>query len=116
MSIPTLLRDEIQDEFKRLSELELGSEEYKITVDGLTKLVDRQIEIEKLESENTEKHKREETEQKDRIVGYIMTGAGILIPVGVTIWGTLKTLKFEETGTVTTMAGRNFINRLFNRK
>ena len=39
--------------------------------------------------------------------------AGIAVPALLTVWGTFKTLKFEETGTVTTMFGRNFINKLF---
>ena len=48
MKIETLLHEEIQDEFKNLKEMELGTEEYKTTVDGLAKLVDRAIEIDKL--------------------------------------------------------------------
>ena len=48
MKIEALLNEEIQDEFKNLKEMELGTEDYKTTVDGLTKLVDRAIEIDKL--------------------------------------------------------------------
>ena len=54
-----------------------------------------------------------EEEKKDRLIKNILTGAGIIIPLGVTVWGTLKTLKFEEEGTVTTLMGRGFINKLF---
>ena len=38
-----LLHDEIEDEFKCLKDLEVGTEQYKVTVDGLVKLVDRAI-------------------------------------------------------------------------
>ena len=45
MEIRELLNDEIRDEIERLGELEIGSEPYKATVDGVTKLFDRAIEI-----------------------------------------------------------------------
>ena len=55
-------------------------------------------------------------ERRKMIVNVVMTGLGILIPTGVTIWGTYKTFKFEETGTITTMPGRLFITKLFSKK
>ncbi len=116
MDIKTLLDKEIQDEFKTLKDLDVGTEEYKVTVDGLAKLMEKRAEIQKLEAERAEKAQQAEVEKNTRIVGYIMTGAGILLPVAVTIWGTLTTLKYEETGTITTTAGRNFFNRLFAKK
>ena len=64
MSIKTLLVEEIQDELNDLSDLDLGSEEYKITVDGLTKLIDRAIEMEKFETENEDKIKNREKNMK----------------------------------------------------
>ena len=126
MKIENMLREEIQTEIKELGELELGSEQYKSTVDGVTKLMDRVIEMEKIDIERQERiDAREEEnqikmaemneERKDRIIKYILSAAGIIIPVGVTIWGTKVSLKFEETGTLTTTAGRNFINKLFKK-
>ena len=55
MSIETLLNDEIRSEFEELKKLEVGTEQYKASVDGLTKLVDRAIEFEKIDAERTEK-------------------------------------------------------------
>lgn len=125
MKIETILQEEIQDEFKELKHMELGSDEYKTTVDGLTKLVDRAIKIEELNNDAQDKIYKEneldlkqqqiEEERKDRKVRNSITVASIVIPTIVTIWGTLKTLKFEEVGTVTTNAGRNFMNRLFKK-
>lgn len=126
MKIENMLREEIQTEIKELGELELGSEQYKSTVDGVTKLMDRVIEMEKIDIERQERiDAREEEnqikmaemneERKDRIIKNILSAAGIIIPVGVTIWGTKVSLKFEETGTLTTTAGRNFINKLFKK-
>ncbi|MBO5906197.1 MAG: hypothetical protein J6Q84_07255 [Kiritimatiellae bacterium] len=161
-----LLRDEIQDEMKYLKEMSVGTDEYKVTVEGLVKLVDRAIEIDKLEAEaleraekqkyaeeaaeierelkerqvkvaelaaeferdlktkqnesanavtefeNSLKAKQAESEDKDRLIRNIIAVTGIVVPSLITIWGTLKSLKFEETGSVTTIMGRGFINKL----
>ena len=125
MKIETILQEEIKSEFKELKGMELGTDEYKSTVDGLTKLVDRAIKIEELNNDAQDKIYKEneldlkqqqiEEERKDRKVRNGITVASIVIPTIVTIWGTLKTLKFEEVGTVTTNAGRNFMNRLFKK-
>lgn len=125
MKIETILQEEIKSEFKELKGMELGTDEYKSTVDGLTKLVDRAIKIEELNNDAQDKIYKEneldlkqqqiEEERKDRKVRNSITVASIVIPTIVTIWGTLKTLKFEEVGTVTTNAGRNFMNRLFKK-
>ena len=122
MRIETMLHKEIEIEFEELKRLQLGTEEYKTTVDGLTKLVDRAIEIDKINIEQEEKTvtRKEETElklkqmedeKKDRNVKNVITVGTALLSVGLTVWGTLKSLKFEETGTVTTLVGRNFIGQ-----
>ena len=119
--VESLLLDEIGEEFEDLKNLETGSEEYKVAVDGLTKLVDRAIEMEKFqieiqekaatrEIENDLKLKQMEEERKDRLVKNIIAAAGITIPAGVTIWGALKSWEFEKEGTVTSTMGRLFMN------
>ena len=126
MKNETMLYEEIQNEFEELKKIEVGSDEYKTAVDGLTKLMDRAIEIDKLnvgaeerlDARNIDAELRQEqleADVKDRKVRNAISLAGIIIPTAVTIWGTLKSLKFEETGTVTTNAGRNFINRIFKK-
>ena len=55
-------------------------------------------------------------EKKDRLVKNVLTLLGIAVPTVVTIWGTNKSLKFEETGSVTTIMGRGFINKLLPKK
>ena len=126
MKNETMLHEEIQNEFEELKKIEVGSDEYKTAVDGLTKLMDRAIEIDKLnvgaeerlDARNIDAELRQEqleADVKDRKVRNAISLAGIVIPTAVTIWGTLKSLKFEETGTITTNAGRNFINRIFKK-
>lgn len=127
MEIEQLLHDEIVDELGGLNTLELGSDKYKVTTEGIVKLMDRAIEMDKLSKELDERQKNRnedlelkyrqiDAEIRDRkiknVITVVISGVGTI----VTIWGTLKTLKFEEVGTVTTMAGRNFINNLFKRK
>lgn len=125
--VVTLLHDEIQREFEELESFNTGSEEYKTTVDGLTKLVDRAIELKKFEVEcqdkvedriNEENFKLEQTkeENRDRLIKNGIAVAGIIVPSLITIWGTLKSFEFEKEGTVTTIMGRGFINKLLPKK
>lgn len=125
--VETLLHEEIQEEFVELGKLEVGSDVYKTAVDGLTKLCDRAIELEKIKADKEFKReqldvdtqmktKQAEDERKDKLVKNILTGAGIVIPTAATIWGTLKSIKFEETGTITTIMGRGFIQKLLPKK
>ena len=127
MNIETLLREEIKEEFDELRGIKTGTEEYKITVDGLGKLMDRAIELDKLETDIQEKAenreadnelklKQMEEDKKDRLIKNCLTAAGIVIPSLITIWGTVKSLKIEQEGNVTTIMGRGFINKLLPKK
>ena len=127
MSIKTLLEVEIEDEFDKLASMTPGTEEHKATVDSVAKLMDRAIELEKLADAAEEKEKdrkfdndlklkQAKDERLDRIVKNIISVAGIVLPIGLTIWGTKTSLKFEEEGTVTTTIGRGFINKLLPKK
>ena len=124
------LDEEISTELEVLESMETNSEDYKIMVEGLTKLIDRSMELEKIEiskAQEAEKIKNEAEKMKfeaeqaktNKIfqwIGYGISAAGIVIPVAVTIWGTKVTLNFEKEGTVTTMMGRGFINKLLPKK
>ena len=123
MKIKETLYKEIEDELQALTEIEVGTDEYKSSVDGVTKLLDRAIEIEKHEAEMKEreaeriaKNIQVAEEQKDRVVKNYISAGGIVLPLLVTIWGTLKSFKFEKDGTVTTIMGRGFINKLLPKK
>ena len=107
--------------------MEVGSDEYETAVNGLTKLCDRAIELEKLKTETELKQDQQNVdaelraeqlkdERRDRVVKNVLTGAGIGIPAAITIWGTIKSIKFEETGTITTIMGRGFIQKLLPKK
>ena len=55
MSVKNLLDNEIRNELENLGKEAIGSDNYKANLDGVTKLLDRQIEIEKLENEKINK-------------------------------------------------------------
>ena len=127
MSIKTKLHIEIDEGFDKINEMEIGTDQHKAAVDEIVKLMDRAIELEKVESDAEDKKKTRENdkalrlkqmedENKDRLVRNCLTGASILGGIGVTVWGALKSWKFEETGTITSTAGRKFINNLFSKK
>ena len=127
MEFENLLTKEIQAEIETLKGMELGSEPYKVAVDGITKLIDRSIDIEKYSAERKEKAEEKELEaywkeresaeeKKDRRIKDGIAIAGIVLPIIVTIWGTKASFKFEEEGTITTIMGRGFINKLLPKK
>ena len=123
MEIEKGFEEEIRSELDSLRAMELGSESYKVAVDGVTKLVDRTIEMEKFKAEREDKANEEDRLAKqmkeERIDRWVKNGiavAGILLPIGVTIWGAKASFKFEETGTITSQPGRHFISNLFRRK
>lgn len=127
MSIESLLRTEITEEISELNKLEVGSDQYKTAVDGVTKLVDRAIELEKVDMEHAErvesrkndeelKRQQMDDDKKDRWIRNGLTAASIIIPSLITIWGTKASFEFEKEGTITTIMGRGFINKLLPKK
>lgn len=127
MRIEKKLGEVILDGMETLQKLEPGSEQYKAQADVVAKLMDKAIDFEKLDVEQHEKGKDREMEafyknaqmaadRKDRRVKNILTGVGIGLPALITVWGALASWKFEETGTVASGPGREFMRRLFLRK
>lgn len=121
-----LLNEEISDELKRLGEVEVDTDQHKALVESVTKLMDKKIEIEKIERDSKARDQEHELESKkleqitneknDQIFKNAIAIAGIVVPSLLTVWGTFKTLKFEETGTITTIMGRGFVNKLIPKK
>ena len=103
--IEILWTEEIKNELDSLATKGIGTEEYKTMVDGITQLLDRKIEIEKLKED-----------RHDRLVKNVISCAGISLPLLITVWGTIVSLNFEKEGVVTTGVGRGFINKLFRLK
>lgn len=123
MEIETMLHKQLVTELNDLKETEAGSDQRRAAVDELAKLMDRAIKMEELgiereakENDRLLKIQQMDEDRKDRLVKNCMTAAGIILPVMLTVWGTLTSLKFEEEGTVTTIVGRGFVNKLLPKK
>ena len=133
METKDLLRVEIDRIIGAMGKMEVNSEEYKMSADVLSKLIDRLDELDKstiqwsaqaqederqakelkLKQEQLEHEKkvhedeeifREKQAKGEKIkvvINTIVTVLGFAVPAGVTVWGTIKSLKFEETGTYT---------------
>lgn len=126
-TIEDLLKSELEKELEALGETQLGSDTYKVAIDGVTKLMDRHIEISKLNDEYELKRDSREidadlkvqqmkADAKDRKIKYAISIGETVVSTAVIIWGTLKSFKFEENGTITTIMGRGFINKLLPKK
>ena len=106
MKTETMLHEGIESGFEKMKRMEDGSESKKVEVVCVTKLIDREIEIKKAKDEKI-----------DKIIRNTLSALGIILPLGVTIWGTVYTFRMEDDGlSPTTSMGRGFINRLFPRK
>lgn len=117
------LEDQIVHDIEKLDYETFGSETYRVGVDSITKMLDKAIEYRKLRAEQSDKKKQRELEasakeyeKKIKAFDQFLKIMEIAIPSVITVWGTLVTLKFEETGTVTTIMGRGFTNKLLPKK
>ena len=122
VNIEGRLYDEIGYRFEDLHETKLGSEERKAAFNELDRMYDKAIELERIEAESRDKAAARESEKLMKEQQAKLEKRDVWIKVGVetakfvftalvTVCLVNKTLKFEETGTVTTMAGRNIIQR-----
>lgn len=116
MSMVTKLNVEIEEKFDELARLDPTTKEYSAAVDSVTKLMDRAIEIEKLESSETQNEKQMEEDRKSRLVKNCIDVGSVVLPLAVTIWGAKASFKFEETGTITTSVGRKFMDKIISWK
>lgn len=143
--LKTLLKDEIVYEFDQIRGFNVETPEYKAAVDNLVKLYDRAIEVEKLETEHTDKLSQHESEleiknrqideqinsrveetalkreqfaedRKDRIIKNVLALLQIGVPTLTAVVMTYKTFEFEKEGTVTSIFGKGWVNKLLPRK
>lgn len=123
MSIKTNLVKEFENEIGGLGKIELGSDEYDSTVDGVCKLADRIIEIEKLESEKDDKNRQREidvnlkvsqmeSENRDRLIRNCIEGTKVIGGFGLAAWAFIASMNFEKEGTLTTEGGRTALRQL----
>ena len=127
MSVRSNLVEEFESELEELSKMEVGTDTYRATVDGVTKLADRIIEIDKIEKENSVnidtqeqeyaiKAQQLKDEKKDRFIKNCIA-VGTFIG-GVAVYGLafIASTNFEREGTFTTEGGRSSLRQLLKLK
>lgn len=124
MSINHRLDEEILNELDNLERVTIGSDEYKANVDGVTKLLDRKIELEKLENERLDKIEAREADieirskqinesKKERMIDNGVRIATTVFTAGVFMAGLVASTNFEKEGTLlTTEGGRSSLRSL----
>ena len=122
MNYEAKLNDVIVRQIEEMDRLEVGTEQYKIAVDSVCKLIDKSVDIRKIRVSKVEKDDERiikmdqlENDKKERKIQMFINIGGIIIPVIVTVWGTLKSFEFEREGTVTTILGRKFVGNLLKK-
>lgn len=116
MDMKTQLDKEIKQLFDKLSALDPKDKEYADVEDNLTALMDRRLEIEKLESAEAQAEKQIKEDRKTRLFKNLIDIGSIVLPLAVTVWGARASFKFEEEGTITTSVGRKFMDKLISKK
>ena len=115
MNMKTLLDVEIEELFNELADLKKDSKEYADVESKLATLMDRRIEIEKIESSEAQAEKQMKEDRKTRLAKNIIDVGAIILPLAVTIWGAKASFRFEEEGTITTAIGRKFMDKLIKK-
>lgn len=122
VNVENLLYDAIGEGFENYRQEELGSEKRRAAHNETTQLLDRAIELERIESEREEKAAARESEKvlkerqmkfdKRKAVADIVVGVGTLVAnmvfTGVVI---KKSMDFERTDTFTSTVGRDYAKR-----
>ena len=88
-------------------------------INYIAKMIEKSIELEKVNDGKKNDKRKFVIDIGDKLIGHAITAVGIGLNLAVIVWGTKVTLEFEETGSVTSMVGRGYvqaIERLLNRK
>lgn len=123
MPFETKLREELDRELDSLKDSEIGSDEHKATMDSMTKLMDRAIELKKIDVDAKNQERTRETEavlrleqmkddRIDKIVRNVIMGVGSVGGL-VTIWLlSAAAFTYEEKGTISSLLGKKVLGML----
>ena len=127
MSIKTTLTEEFNDQMKDLHKLEVGTEQYSTAVNGVTKLADKIIDLEKMEIEREERIKDRDTEielksqqmeidKRDKRNQNLVNVAKIAVPTVAGFAMGIISMKWEKLETITSTAGRQALKDIIRFK
>lgn len=132
-NIKELLKTQIESETEALDEMEVGSEQYKIAVDGITKLTDRVIEIDKLEKDfdakresrilderkfEFDKQTKQDEVKAEKKSKWMKIVREIALPAAQICTGLIvvyHSFHFEKYGTITTSAGKLGVSKTISK-
>ena len=132
MSIDVKLEEEIERELDAIYDMDVGSQEHTAAVKNLKELGVMIIDMRRLEADENDKSARRDAEErareaeernksedrkaewKHRLISYILNALSIGLPLVVVVWGTKKSFKFEEVGTISSQGGREIFKKLFS--
>ena len=113
MRIETMLHDGIEDGFNELKKIQVGTEEYKSTVDVLTKLLDRAIEIDKIDAETQANADNREIENSIDNIWSVLFTTGYLTRLGKAENGVYKLIiPNQEVREVFVLQIREWFNQI----
>lgn len=127
MSIKTTLTEEFNDQMKDLHKLEVGTERYSTAVNGVTKLADKIIDLEKMEIEREERAKDRDTEielksqqmeidKRDKRNQNLVNVVKIAVPTVAGFAMGIISMKWEKLETITSTAGRQALKDIIRFK
>lgn len=108
MGVKENLIKEFESELDEVSKMEVGVEQHKMGVDAVTKLADRIIEIEKIESEKSIKEEQAKIDKRDQLTKNLLKGLEIgvsAISLGVAVWVHISGMKYDKEGIIPTTPG-----------
>lgn len=123
MSVKTKLEEEFESQIKELHKIDVGSEKYKVAVDGVTKIADRIIECEKIDKEldfknselavNSELKSEENRISSNRnMMDIFKTGA----PIVAAFTMGLISMKWEKVDVLSSTAGKSVLREVLRFK
>lgn len=110
MTVEKVLYEEVIDDYERLGEMDITSEEYAKAVASANSIVDRLNEMDRIKLER----EKAKDEKRDRLIKNIITGVSFGIATCVTIWANVDSKRFEMGNTQTTDAGKASTRRLLS--
>lgn len=112
MPFETKLNEELERELDALKASEVGSDDHKATVDSMTQLMDRAIELKKQEDEKNLKLVQMKDERNDKIARNVLMGIGSVGGL-VTVWLlSSAAFTYEEKGTISSLIGKKVLGML----
>lgn len=124
MSVKTLVMQEVCDQITEISKMEVGTETSKTAINGVGVLIDKVIDLEKLEIDKQKieletakvdiERDKVELDKKDKKIKNQLSIGTAIVGAGITVGMSLLAFVYEERGTITTKAGNKFVDRAFN--